>query len=251
MTISALTIRLLLLFVPGILWSCIADTFTVHKDRKPFFFVIQSFIFGFASYLSYWVLIHAIHLFPFSVTRPSEGQVLLTFARNCPKVAFIDSLLNKNSPIFFPEIVVVCLLALILSLVYTWAYNKKLHFRFVHRWSISKKFGDADVWGFCFNSEELDEWVSVRDHSNDLIYSGWVNAFSDSSREAELLLRDVSVYKNSTGEQLYQIGCMYISRKRDTISIEFGNVPVNGNVKWKENNDEQERRPEEAEVCDQ
>lgn len=80
--------------------------------------------------------------------------------------------------------------------------------------------------------------MTVRDHSNDLILDGWVQAFSDDSKDAEILLRDVSVYKNSTGERLYQVGAMYVSRNRQDISIECRTIPVDDVVKWKEEKDD-------------
>jgi hypothetical protein len=95
------------------------------------------------------------------------------------------------------------------------------------------------------NVKEI-EWVTVRDHSNDLILDGWVQAFSDDSKDAEILLRDVSVYKNSTGERLYQIGAMYLSRNRQDISIECRTIPVDDVVKWKEEKDEQSEGNTEA-----
>jgi len=78
------------------------------------------------------------------------------------------------------------------------------------------------------------EWVTVRDHENDLIYDGWVQAFSDDSVDAELLLRDVSVYRNSTAEPLYQVGMMYVSRKRDDISLEFRTINLSKEIEWKD-----------------
>lgn len=234
MNISALTIRLLLLFIPGILWSFITDAFTVHKERKPFFFVLQSLLYGFLSYFVYWIILHIWYLIPFSVGRVSSQQIIITLHCACPNVSFLQALLNQDSPIAYSEIIFVCALAIALALVYTWAVNKKLFFRLAHKVGITRKFADGDVWGFTFNSDDLDQWVTIRDHANDLMYSGWVNAFSDNSKDAEVLLRDVSVYKNSTGEPLYQIGCMYISRNRERITVEFGNVPIADNVIWKE-----------------
>lgn len=87
--------------------------------------------------------------------------------------------------------------------------------------------------GLTFNIKEV-VWVTVRDHKNDLVYDGWVQAFSNDSREAEMLLRDVSVYKNSNAERLYQVGALYVSRKSEDISIECRTIPVDDGIKWKE-----------------
>lgn len=78
-----------------------------------------------------------------------------------------------------------------------------------------------------------------------MAYDGWVVAFSDDSKDAELLLRDVSVYQNSTGEPLYQVGMMYISRNREDIAIEIRTVPLTKDREWLR--DENQNREEENE----
>ena len=95
----------------------------------------------------------------------------------------------------------------------------KLHFRLFQKLKITKKFGEQDVWGFLMNSPST-EWITVRDTENNIMYDGWVKAFSDNSKEAELLLESVSVYKNDTGEHLYDVDAQYLSLNRDKISIE-------------------------------
>ncbi len=62
-------------------------------------------------------------------------------------------------------------------------------------------------------------WVTVRDHKLDLYYYGWIEAWSDSGEERELILREVEVYKNSTAEFLYESDVIYISRKHDDLTI--------------------------------
>jgi hypothetical protein len=72
---------------------------------------------------------------------------------------------------------------------------------------VSKKFGDLDVWGFVFNSNAT-EWVVVRDIKYDLMYQGWVHAFSDTADDNELLLRR---HRTETRPQLsYTIEALYL-----------------------------------------
>jgi hypothetical protein len=53
-----------------------------------------------------------------------------------------------------------------------------------------------------------------------LYYFCWIQSFSDSGKERELLLRDVDVFSEESGECLYKIDIMYISRKQDEITLE-------------------------------
>tara|TARA_B100001245_G_scaffold173899_2_gene132317 strand:+ start:34374 stop:34610 length:237 start_codon:yes stop_codon:yes gene_type:complete len=69
------------------------------------------------------------------------------------------------------------------------------------------------------NSDDVN-WITVRDLENDLMYDGWIQAFSDNSKEAEVLLGDVRVYRNSSGELLYEVGSQYLSMDRSNIVIE-------------------------------
>jgi hypothetical protein len=57
------------------------------------------------------------------------------------------------------------------------------------------------------------------------MFSGYVNAFSDVEENAEILLEDVIVYRESSGEELYRADAMYLSRKRDDITIELPKTP--------------------------
>jgi len=70
------------------------------------------------------------------------------------------------------------------------------------------------------NSEKM-EWVVIRDIKNDLMYEGWIKAFSDSTEKDEIFLRDVRVFKNSTSEELYDIPGLYLPSKGINLIVEF------------------------------
>lgn len=219
MDISELTVKLLLLFFPGIVCALIVDYLTVHRPKIPFFFMLWSFVYGLSSYLFYWVLVRLLH-----VVMPRKLQGSVTFLR---------SLIEKDARISFREILFVAVLAVLLGLCFSWISTHKIISKTTHRLGITKKFEGLDVWDYTFNMDAT-EWATVRDHENDLMYDGWVYAFSDDSQDAELLMRDVSVYTNSTAEKLYQVGAAYISRKRESMTIEFGSIPIDPAIRWKE-----------------
>lgn len=216
MEITEFTIRLLLLFFPGIICSYIVDTFTIHKPRTPFFFVIQFFAFGLSSYFLYYWIMHI--------------GTKLGFWNSTSEVVFLKALVDANIPISYSEIAWVCLISIIMGLFITAVENRKWHFRLIRFLKIGNKSGELDVWSYSFNQPDI-EWVTVRDMEKNLIYDGWVQAFSEDSKNAELLLRDVCVYSNLEGRFLYQVGGMYISRNRDDIIIEFRTIPIT--EKWK------------------
>ena len=61
----------------------------------------------------------------------------------------------------------------------------------------------------------------VRDVKNELMFAGWIRAFSDYETPREILLRDVRVFKNSTGEPLYRVAATYLSRNNEDWTVEF------------------------------
>jgi hypothetical protein len=152
----------------------------------------------------------------------------------------LRALVDTKVAFSFQEILWACLIAAASGLIFSLVSNHKWFSRVARCIGVTKKSGELDVWGFYFNLQEIS-WVAVRDHKNDLIYEGWVLGFSDNSKEAELLLRDVSVYRNLTGERLYQVGAVYLSLRRDEISIECRTLPVSDSVKWKEDGDHGEQ----------
>ncbi|MEW6104475.1 MAG: DUF6338 family protein [bacterium] len=213
MNITEFTIRLLLLFFPGIICAYIVDAFTIHKPRETFLFLLQSFVFGLSSYFLFWVVLIIYNFVGSKLTLWSVKS----------EVVFLRALADSKVHISYSEIVWVCIISVLLAIVITIITTYKIHFKIVQWLRITKKFGELDVWGYTFNMKEVN-WVTVRDMEKDLAYDGWVQSFSDDSKDAELLLRDVRVYQNSSGEFLYQVDMMYISRNRDNIAIEIRNI---------------------------
>lgn len=205
MNLSELTLKLLLLFVPGIICSCFIDTFTNHKERTKFEFVINSYLYGLLSYGLYWGI---VKIFWCSSNIPDNDLV------------FLKALVEKDAKINFREIAYACMIAVVVAIVFTYIHTHKLHFKFFQFIGITKKFGELDVWGFMMNSKDVT-WVTVRDIENNLMYDGWVRAFSDNSKEAEILLEDVKVYSNDSGALLYDVESQYLSLDRPKIVIEM------------------------------
>lgn len=202
MDISEFAFNLLLIFFPGIICAYMVDMFTNHKERTQFQFVINAFLLGFGSYLLYAAIVY--------LCSPDKIN----------SINFLHALSEGKVKISVKEILQVCAVAFFLGVAIIVINTHKLHFRLFQALNITNKFGEQDVWGLLMNSPAT-EWVTVRDNENNIMYDGWVKAFSDNSKEAELLLEDVSVYKNDTGTHLYDVDAQYLSLDRDKISIEI------------------------------
>ena len=202
MNISEFAFNLLLIFFPGIICAYMIDMFTNHREWTQFQFVINAFLLGFGSYLLY-------------------AAVVYFFApEKIDSINFLNALSEGKAKISLKEILQVSAVSAVLAVVIIVINTHKLHFRLFQTLKITKKFGEQDVWGFLMNSTST-EWVTVRDSENNIMYDGSVRVFSDNSKEAELLLENVSVYKNDSGKHLYDIHAQYLSLNRDKISIEI------------------------------
>jgi hypothetical protein len=87
----------------------------------------------------------------------------------------------------------------------------------------TKRYGDEDVWQYFHNTPDNEKnkgWLIVRDMKADLAYHCYISVWSDSGMDRELVLSDVSVYSNSTGEYLYDVKHVYLSRNKDDLMIE-------------------------------
>jgi hypothetical protein len=235
MQISELAFRLLLLFLPGLLCAYVIDELTIHRPRELAFFLLKSFVLGMGCYFTYWAVIKGVHLL-----WPGAPLSELIFLR-----ALVDSKVTFS----FAEIAYVSILAVVVGCLVSFSAKHKLVNRLAQWSRVTKKFGELDVWGYMLNIPDI-VWVTVRDHKNNLVYDGWIQAFSDDSKNAELLLRDVSIYKNDTGERLYQSGAVYLSRDRGDISIECRTLPLPETVKWKEEQNEGDTKATATPVAD-
>lgn len=214
MEFSELTIRILFLFFPGIICTLIVDNLTIHRERRAFTFIVHSFIFGLSCYLIYYFVKFLL------------DQVIWITTFVDPRVTFLDALMERNQQLDYLEIIKTTVYVSIpLGLIVTLLLNRKVFHRFAKLIRVTRKFGEVGVWEYTFNLPNI-EWVRVRDIKNDLVFQGWVQAFSDSADDNEMLLRDVTVFRNSTGKELYKIGGLYLARERGELTIEFPQIEL-------------------------
>lgn len=207
MQISEFAFRIILIFIPGIITCVVVDSLTFHKKTTGYGVLLKSLMLGFLCYLLYFLL--------------------TKLGLNNGEFHFVRSLSDKAEKLDFTEISFVTLLSLPVGLLVTYFINYKILHHLAHSLRVSRKFGDLDVWSYLMNSR-MEPWVVVRDLAGDLIYEGWIEAFSESSDETELFLRDVKVYRNSTGEELYDTPSLYLAKKRETLTVEFSLVDSSG-----------------------
>lgn len=180
--------------------------FKVHRSFRLHAIILYSLLHGFASYWVYGLIVRAL----FATRGIGTGEVL-----------FFRAILDDAVTIDLREVTLVTGVAVVLGVIVSACISHKLLHRIAHRLRITRKFGDLDAWAFLMTSLDVPPWVIVRDLEHDVMYTGYVQLFSDSGERDELFLREVTVYQNSTAEEWYQMAGLYLPRSRRDLLIEF------------------------------
>lgn len=205
-------IRILFLLLPGaiacaIYWKLKGRN--TQKDWEDFFEIV---FFSLLSYLTYAVTTYLFSLFDYQWIK--IGLKTKTFS-------YFQPFFDEKLPLDFVEVFYTCLIAIPLGVIASYLYTNKTINKIGRKIKATTRFGDEDVWDFFHRSPDVrGNWITVRDHKTNLYYFCWIQSFSDSGKERELLLRDVDVFDSENGEHLYNIDALYISRKQDELTLE-------------------------------
>ncbi len=201
MELTQFAFRIFLIFIPGIIVFKIVGQLTNHKEFKLHQIVIDGILYGLGSYFIYFSLLtRSLYL--------------------CPEVTLFKDLKTNQSDLDLMEIFIVAIISIPLGYVISVVINKKWLHRLAQKFDVSKKFADVDVWSYVMNSD-LDPWIVVRSVKDDLMFEGWIAAFPDTNEDNGIFMRNVIVYKNSTGRKLYHTPGIYLSRDRDDLIVDF------------------------------
>ncbi len=211
MDISELTVRLIVLLIPGALATLVVDKLTEHRPWSAFTFSVHSVLLGSLSYFAYQGL---------AVLWGFVRSWLPSYEYQYTKLSFWSSLFDTSIPVSLKEVALTCVVAVLVAYLVSAVVYHNLPFKVARKLGVSSKFGDEDLWAHFLNSKDVD-WVWVRDHARNLVYEGWVQAFSVTTPVREIMLRQVKVYSNEDGEHLYDVPAMYVAGSPDEISLEI------------------------------
>lgn len=202
MEISELTLKLILLLIPGAVASIIYEKLTIQKKWPAFKFLAHSILFGALSYLLTQLI-------------PGWGSGLESFWKNLPTKEIPFEAISK---------------AIVTSLAIGFASSGINHWKLVNRFgkmlALTNKYGDENLYSYFLNARNVFE-VYVRDIGNNLTYHGQVNSFSETDHIKEIVLENVVVYEYETSAELYTVNKIYLSRPSDSITIELVFSPLN------------------------
>lgn len=200
MQISAFFIRVVILVLPGLVGSLFYRKLRGGRQQKDWRDLAEITLFALSSYALY-------------------GAALERFAAEGPVA--LRALFDESVPVRWTEVVVASLIGVVLAVLASYVQRFKLINWFGRKIGATHRFGDEDVWEYFHNSPDTGSWLYVRDHQEELVYYGWLEAYSETGDDRELLLSDVEVYTNETDEPLDAVPFLYVSRAACDFTIQI------------------------------
>lgn len=223
MEITELTIRIIILLLPGIFGTFFIEKLCYKERLELKNFIISTILIGFISYFLLFLLKNAIEIIK---TGLDDYHYI--------RVKFFDSLVGKEESIYFMEVVYASIIGILFGIFTTYTINKGWFYNFFRdKLHITNSTGQ-EVWAELFdnNTKGIKSHVYVIDDKNDKVYGGWVSNFSKNSDKPELLLENVVVNCNSDRTQyLYELDKVYIKLDNSKMIIEIPKKEVKKEAK--------------------
>lgn len=210
MQINAAVLALVLLFIPGILCFGIVSNLASRRNRDNIVIILQIFMYGVSSYMI---------LAMFDKIFPCAAQFL---GINVKNVALLNPSSIEKAGIDPLPIAWASAIGIIQGLIISVNINKSLLMRACRFCGITNRFSDPDAWSFLLNSDDTNNWVTLRHKERGHIYQGYVRSFSGGDKDRELIMTDVQVYDLDTAEHVGDIPILYLSFKKEDLLLEFG-----------------------------
>jgi len=209
MQVSELTLKLILLLIPGAIASMMFEKLTVHKKWTPFQFIANSILFAGLSYLLAQVV---FNLFGY-------GDDLKKLWENLPAKEISYTVLIKGT-----------LLSPFIALLFACMDHHKWINKIGKQIRITNKYGDENLFTYFLNSKDVVE-VYIRDIDENICYQGIIDSFSETDEIKEITLYDVKVYGYDDGKLYYEVANLYLARPKDKLTIEVPQKIEKQNVK--------------------
>ena len=237
MQFDSAIIRIILIFIPGILGRIVFNNLKATKKRNLWEDIIEIFIFAVFAYLLASTTLFAIEkrkvtieiqYFEEQVQQEKNADLhreIIALKKQKRKELSIfpyniNSVLNDELEISWIELVVACGYSFLLGFLIAAAYNYKILNKVGRLLRVTQSFGDEDLWEHINNSPGV-VWVNVRDFKNNLSYNGKITKYSNSYKPRELMLEEVKVYDNLDGNMLEEFSAIYLGLQDNECTIEI------------------------------
>jgi len=208
--VASLTIKILILFIPGAIAAIIVDKVTVHEKWSSFEFSIHSLILGFISYATHQLFWYAVAVITYVLNLKFDLKIL----------NFWKCLFDENIKVSFSEIFITFGFSIIVGLIVSALIQHKFLTKLANAINISTKYGDENLYSYLLNSPNVC-WVCIRDKDGGFTYQGKIDFFSEKDSLREVTLRDVKVFTYDNSELCYDVPYMYFSFSKDSLKLEI------------------------------
>ncbi len=226
MEFSEFTVRLIIIFMPGLISLFVIEYLVTIREIKLHRVIMYSFLLGIISYLGYYSWIILTTIIGMAIDYRSLCAAIKVFELNSMDYVIINSLLNSKAVLdfqAFKEIFGASILSFLIGCGFAYTIKYKWLYWIAKRIKLSNKHGDIDVWSFVMNLPEIQRLVIIKDKDRNRIYYGWVAASSYVKDILEIFLENVTIYEtqgNKITNKFYTRG-LYLTRKSDTIEVQF------------------------------
>lgn len=217
MEISALTLKLIILLIPGALGTLIMNRLTIRKELSPFKFMLNAIIIGVFSYLLLQLFSNTVHFISNIFSCQTGGYKQLQ----------IWSSISDKTIIPYEEVLYSSICSIIIAILGSLIDQYKIINKLAQKLGISNKYGDENLFSYFLNAKET-QIVYIRNIKNNLTYHGYVNSYSETNDLSEIVLSNVSVYRYDDSSLLYEVDQIYLSFAKNEIIIEHAKIIENG-----------------------
>ncbi len=199
MTVSDFSIRIILLFLPGVITFLIVDNLTDHKQTRNVHWLIYSMLFGFVDYAVFTLLMWLCN----------------------STVDFWYALIDQSVSISYSEIFYTILVGILVSAPIVLLSRTKAFFWLFHKIKLTKRHGYPDSLSYMLDLYKTIDYLIVTDWEKQIRVVGHLMALSeDTDKKDEIVLQDCIVYDLNTAEELYKVDVLYIAQNHEKITIE-------------------------------
>lgn len=201
MDISSLTIKIIILLIPGLISYFIYKRITNRQTkRSDLMFIAISILLGTLSYLALQIFCFKIDCFGY--------ESLKTF-----------ELLSKDTAIPYKEVFGASIFGVIIAYLFTFIDSYNVVNNIAIKIRASKKVNDENLFSIFLGNKDIT-WVYIRDIKNSLTYRGWIYSFSENEEGKEIVLKEVTVYTYPETVKLYDIASIYLNFGHENMIIE-------------------------------
>lgn len=207
--------QLALIFMPGLIWANIDEKYGAGKPPDHVKFFVRVFLFGMSTYVALYGLYSLAALFFKELEFGHYG--------------WAEDITNPDLTAFIDEIFWSVPLSLFLSVLWLYAVRCKVLRKLLHYLNATERLGDEDLWSTILKEDKPGDPIYFRDCAKDLIYAGWVESYSQNEDNREMVLRNVSVYKDArleggSTQHLFDTPRLYVSCDKNSVLIDFLNL---------------------------